>query len=346
MKNIKLMINDLRLIIKYWYVIPRVLKSKINAIIYNKGTLLSVMFYITDNCQCKCKHCYNTRYYNKDISKKIGIEDIKKVVIDSRKLGAININFVGGEPLLHPNICEAISFSVKKGMVVNVLTNGKLLNLANIKKYKRLGVQTFFVSLDYLDERHDKFRGKKGLKKTVLKNINNCKKCGQDVIINYVLTSERIKDGSFDEMIEYVKKNNFFLNINFPYKIGNWENDSKNDLRLDEELMVKKKYRNILKFHDDRYLTDNCCAGSEKIVITSNGDVIPCELLRIKFGNIYKESIIDIYNRLYNSKTLDTLRGVKWPCRKTKFIERYFNKLKKIKDYREFENNEKNRISR
>jgi len=318
---------------KHYYAIPRILNSEYYALFHGKGKLMSVMLYLLEDCQCSCKHCYNENYYlnPKGASrKKLNIETVKKVISDARKIGAINVNFAGGEPLLYDDLFEALEYSVQHGMVTNILTNGENLNRNKIRLLKKTGIQTLFVSLDYLDERHNKFRGRKGLVSKVLNNIKICKEEKLNCIINYVLTSKRILDGSFEEMVNYCKNNRFFLNINFPYKIGKWEKNTDETLTLKEEKWAKTKYPNILKFHNDRYLTGKCCAGSEKIVVTSSGDVIPCELIRLKLGNIYEDNFIDIYNKSYHNKMLDKLRKSKFPCRKSKY-NNIFKKYTKIK---------------
>ncbi len=61
------------------------------------------------------------------------------------------INFVGGEPLLHPLILEIVKLARELGFVVSIVTNGSLLNRDMIKKLKPF-VNWIGLSIDSADE--------------------------------------------------------------------------------------------------------------------------------------------------------------------------------------------------
>jgi len=352
MFNYELLKNDIKIILRYYYIIPRLILSKINSLIKKRVGLTSISLYLSDKCQCRCEHCYNKKYYNGKYSNKLkkrkrtlSYEKIKEIILDARQLGAICINLFGGEPLLYEKICEIVNFCSKNKMIPFLNTNGEFLDEKMISNLKKSGLQTVFVSLDYLDKRHDKFRKRDGLYKKVINNILLCKKNKLDVMIDYVLTSERIKDGSFLKILEFAKKNNIFININPPFKIGEWENEKNNNLYDSDINYVKSLGYKKLKFFDDRYIGSRCVAGSEKIAITSFGEVIPCEIIRISFGNVYGGNLAKIYKRSYNNPFLKLLR--KHNCQDVSINMRYYPKLTKLLDYKDLKGvlNEKYKVN-
>lgn len=343
MINLNLIKNDLKIILKNYYIIPRILKSKIHGLIHGKSNLLSVDIYITDKCQCNCEHCYNVgNRSNKSMlnqKKKITLSQIKKSLSDAEELGAINITLLGGEPLLSEDLFKIVSFAKRNKLTTFINTNGEYLTKDRIIDLKKSGLTTVHMSLDFMDGRHDLFRNRKGLYKKVINNIELCKKLGMDVLISSVVTSERIKDGTFSKIVNFADKNKIFVQVNQPIKIGKWENDTKNNLSVDEHIDLRKKLKGKrLKIFNDHHINLKCCAGSERIIITYDGECIPCENLRVSYGNIQKESLKDIYKRMYNCKFLDVLRKEVAPCQKEPYISRYFNKLKSMVSYKDLNN--------
>jgi len=342
MANIKLTKNDLNIILKNYDIVPRILKSKIHGLIHGKSTLLSVDIYITDKCQCNCEHCYNVdNKSNKSFlvqKKKITTNQIKQALLEAKELGAINVTLLGGEPLLSKDLLEIVSFAKRNKLTIFINTNGEFLTNNMIINLKKSGLTTVHVSLDFMDERHDLFRERKGLYKKVINNIKLCKELGMDVLISSVMTSERIKDGTFSKIVNFANKHKIFVQVNQPIKIGKWENDTKNNLPMEEHIALRKKFKGKrLKIFNDRHINLKCCAGSERVIITYDGECIPCENIRVSYGNIRKESLKDIYSRMYNCEFLDILRKEVAPCQKEPFMSRYFSKLKRMVSYEELD---------
>ena len=50
-----------------------------------------------------------------------------KIMLKFKNMGVENINFTGGDPLLHPQLLEYCSYAKSLGMIVSITTNGYLL---------------------------------------------------------------------------------------------------------------------------------------------------------------------------------------------------------------------------
>lgn len=73
------------------------------------------------------------------------------------------INFTGGDPLLREDIFDLIGYARKKGILVGILGNPNHLDYETACKLKKLGVSRYQVSIDGLEDTHDRLRDREGL---------------------------------------------------------------------------------------------------------------------------------------------------------------------------------------
>ncbi len=96
-------------------------------------TLESINWHITTKCNYKCDFCYVKKLdteivdCNEAFSVLEKLRDIKTDVIDIKK-----INFVGGEPFLHPLFYDLLEKAHELGFTTSIVTNGSFINRQNI----------------------------------------------------------------------------------------------------------------------------------------------------------------------------------------------------------------------
>ena len=96
---------------------------------------------ITNRCNLNCSFCIHNKRPIRDMS-----FDEYKIVIDKIKNYTKEIYLhVLGEPLIHKNINEFIDYANDNGLLVNVTTNGYLIN--NIYNNNNKNIHRFNVSL-------------------------------------------------------------------------------------------------------------------------------------------------------------------------------------------------------
>ena len=104
----------------------------------------------TDICNIKCKGCY--RLVMGEGHKPL--EQIKEEILFLRKWrNCDNISLAGGEPILHPDIREIVSFISGMGMKSVILTNGLALNDNILKEMKEAGLLGFSFHVDVTQTR-------------------------------------------------------------------------------------------------------------------------------------------------------------------------------------------------
>lgn len=115
-----------------------------------------VYFSLTSRCNLRCKMCSvagNGAY-------EMPLEEVCAVIRQIKDLGVRHLILSGGEALLRPDLKRIISFAVSSGIeMVDVITNGTLLNEEIITFFVEEGLNHLTVSLDGLRRNNDHIRG-------------------------------------------------------------------------------------------------------------------------------------------------------------------------------------------
>lgn len=135
---------------------------------------IGVELQINTTCNLRCKHCFQSNY-----SRIMPLSRIKNILSILYKNNVFEINLVGGEPFLHPNIFEIIEICCKRyNFAVNVITNGTLLTskIINLLSKYRDKI-ALLISLEGVKETNDLIRGKGTFKKVeaVIKKLKKKK---------------------------------------------------------------------------------------------------------------------------------------------------------------------------
>jgi sulfatase maturation enzyme AslB (radical SAM superfamily) len=93
----------------------------------------TLQIFITNKCNLRCKGCFARKLLvdNADIS----MREYQKAVEDAVSKGAEQINLLGGEPLLHPNVLDMVSFNINQGLKTTIYTNGYFLNKFHAQQF-------------------------------------------------------------------------------------------------------------------------------------------------------------------------------------------------------------------
>ena len=166
---------------------------------------LLVVWNYTNKCNLRCKHCYQDAGSGGEKRDELSTEEKKRVVDELDRNNVVSISFSGGEPLIAKDFFEISEYAKKKGIYINIATNGTLLTEENVKRIKEIGFGYVAASLDAsTPEKHDEFRGVPGMWNKTCEGIKRLIDAGVTTCIQFTLTKE-----SFDElpkMLELRKK--------------------------------------------------------------------------------------------------------------------------------------------
>lgn len=110
---------------------------------------------LSEYCNLKCQMCRRP-------SEAIFMDKnyCMNVLSEAAEIGVQTISFSGGEPFVHPDVMEILEHGFGLGLKVQLVTNGTLLNPRKLAALERLDCMT--VSVDGLEEVHDRIRGQQG----------------------------------------------------------------------------------------------------------------------------------------------------------------------------------------
>lgn len=131
---------------------------------------------ITLKCNLACSHCGsragNTR------SKELSTQEALDLVRQMASVGIKEVTLIGGEAFLRPDWLEIASEITKAGMLCGMTTGGYGISLETAQKMKEAGIRTVSVSIDGLEQTHDRLRGRKGSWKYAFKTMSHLKEVG------------------------------------------------------------------------------------------------------------------------------------------------------------------------
>jgi MoaA/NifB/PqqE/SkfB family radical SAM enzyme len=165
----------------------------------------------TDICNIKCKGCY--RLIIGEGHKPT--EKIKEEILFLRKWrNCDNITLAGGEPVLHPDILEIVSFITSLKIKTVILTNGYALNDQMLKDFKEVGLLGWSFHIDITQTRPEfqklKIKSEKDLNDLRLKYARMIKKYGFYSHFGITVTAENLKE--VPDFIQWAVNNIMLVN--------------------------------------------------------------------------------------------------------------------------------------
>lgn len=149
-----------------------------------------VHFEVTMRCNARCGFC---DYWKTGASEKE--RELKSFADAARRFDPMLVCFTGGEPLMRRDLEDLVAavngaISVK---YITLITHGGMLTPERAKSLWDAGINQFSISLDYLDERHDRARGIPNLAAKILATVPRMREQGIDNIrFNTVIKNDNV----------------------------------------------------------------------------------------------------------------------------------------------------------
>ena len=185
-----------------------------------------------------------------------------------------------GEPLMHKDINYFIDYAHNMGILVNITTNGYLINkIKNNKNIHRLNISMH------------SFNSRYGIE--IDEYIDN---------VFYVV--DNLRDKTFVSLRLWVKTENTkkileYINKRYGTKILEIDNNKK--IKISNNLILDSFHEFIWPDINNSYYNENgrCNGLIDHFGILSTGEIIPCCLDSkgiINLGNIYQDNLEDVFN--------------------------------------------------
>ncbi len=287
----------------------RFLMRKLKMTLTKQAFPVTANLAITHNCQCKCIHCSADPFKNSE-KKELSVDEIKTVVDGALDLGATLIIYVGGEPLLRKELFELIDYVDKSKAIAMIFTNGLLLTKDNVKRLADAGLATLNISVDSSDATlHNTFRGVPGCYEKAMEGAERCREAGILTGISTYATSESLKSGMVEKLLQIAQEQNFSeVTIFDCIPSGKFLKDS-------SKILTPEDRKNLIalakKFHESDHSMgvnamslinsaegSGCYGAHSQFYMTAYGDINPCDFNPIKFGNVREMPIQAIWQKM------------------------------------------------
>lgn len=275
---------------------------------------------LTDSCNLACTHCYvgaGPSEGSRDLSGPQRARAVDRLA----EAGVHTVFLSGGEVTLLPFLNDLVARLNARGIAVWICTNGWLVTGRMAQDLKRAGVVGASVSVDHARAaEHDRIRRRKGAWDRALRAIDQLRKAGIQVHVDYTATALNRADPA--DLVKVLKDAGVqLLSVKRfrPIKRG-LENKSKLLLDIaeyrkliDEFLVAGASHGLPLGFFDPAaeqfaceahaaagysYGTGDvlgCMAGLRWFGITPDGTVTPCPLLNLPIGHVVRDDLRHVF---------------------------------------------------
>jgi PqqA peptide cyclase len=287
---------------------------------------------LTYKCPLHCPWCSNPLDFDK-FKDELTTEEWKKVLREGRKMGALQLGFTGGEPMLRDDLEELVAYSEDLGYYTNLITSGVGLTPKRLRALKKAGLKQIqlsvqsgskelskkLVGVDVFDQKMDVFEDIKSQGFPMVLNIPICK---QNIGETRQMLEMAERLG-----VEYIE----FANVQY----YNWAMLNRDEFmpskeQIDEAESIVKEFRERLgnkmqiyfvipDYYDDRPKACMNGWGAIHLTIGPNGEALPCQEARVikglEFPNVRDQPLDWIWN---NSPVFNAYRGDEWmkdPCK-------------------------------
>lgn len=285
-------------------------------------------------CNYACAFCYI--HHEREVV--LSEEAMLRVVTEAKGLSGsgFNISISGGEPLIYKPLYPALELAHKLKVDLGFTTNGYALTAANVRRVLESDPFNINVSLESVDPKvNESVRLKAGGTLRTLQGIDNVvqekRRTGSRVSIVVKPTIMEQNYRSLPEMARYFSRypevqinlQPYAGYLDEPY----WVQDVGEFEKVMNELSALHRQGSGLiggeqvfqgfvdyfrkppapgdqKFLDLHGKPRNCDIGYRSVFVFANGDVHFCDWLKRPAGNLYKQSLGEIYH----SKTAADLR--------------------------------------
>jgi pyrroloquinoline quinone biosynthesis protein E len=287
---------------------------------------------LTYRCPLHCPFCYNPVDYAHDRTE-LSTEQWFDVMHQARRLGAAQLGFSGGEPLLRDDLEDLVGEGRRLGFYTNLITSGIGLTEARLARMKELGLDHIQLSFqDSTRAMNDFLSSTKtfDLKARVARLI---KQYDYPMVLNVVLHRfnldhvDKIIDMALEMGVEYLELANT--------QYYGWALVNRDQLMPTREQVahaeavvnacrarIGNRMRILFVVPDYFEARPKACMngwGSVFLGIAPDGTALPCHAARtlpgIDFPNVRETSVHDIW---YASGAFNRYRGDAWmkdPCR-------------------------------
>lgn len=290
---------------------------------------------LTYKCPLQCPYCSNPLDFA-GAGAELTTQEWIDVFTQAREMGAAQLGFSGGEPLVRQDLTELIAAARDLGYYTNLITSGLGLNAERMADFRQAGLDHIQISFQASDEEvNNMLAGSAKAFEQKLKMAREVKAQGYPMVLNFVTHRHNID--RIDRIIELcIELEADYVELATCQYYG-WAFENRAALlptraQLEKAEAITQEYRQRLQaagnplklifvtpdYYEER--PKKCMNGWGEIflTVTPDGTALPCHsarMLPIEFPNVKTMSLEEIWQ---TSPGFNYFRGDAWmpePCR-------------------------------
>lgn len=302
---------------------------------FEPGPPLWLLAELTYRCPLQCPYCSNPLDFARS-QDELGTAEWIEVFRQAREMGAAQLGFSGGEPLVRQDLAELIKAARDLGYYTNLITSGIGLTEEKIASFAEAGLDHIQISFQAADEEvNNLLAGSKKAFAQKLEMARAVKRHGYPMVLNFVTHRHNIDN--IERIIELcLELEADFVELATCQFYG-WAElnraallPSREQLERAERITNQWRDRLAAEMHPCKliFVTPDyyeerpkaCMSGWGKLFldITPDGTALPCHSARqlpVEFPNVREHSIEHIWRYSFG---FNKFRGYDWmpePCR-------------------------------
>ena len=276
----------------------------VKAILERQRVPFSTYLAITDACPFHCPHCS----YAGRPRKSMDHAQLMSMIQQIKDIGTCTLGITGGEPLLREDLPELVAAAGPQ-MATVMFTTGWGLTATRAKELHDAKIACVTIGLENTDPAiHDKVRGKDGSFAAARKAVELLHEAGVYTALSTVGFREKMNSGELERIYQTAKEWGCHeMRILPPVATG-----ALNDASA---MLTAEEMQRLADFHiEHNKLPDGpsiacfawlesremfgCGAGYHHLYIDAAGEVCPCDLTPLTFGNALQEGLAPIWKRM------------------------------------------------
>ena len=302
---------------------------------FEPGPPLWLLAELTYRCPLQCPYCSNPLDFARS-HEELSTAEWIEVFRQAREMGAAQLGFSGGEPLVRQDLVELISAARGLGYYTNLITSGIGLTEEKIASFAEAGLDHIQISFQAADEEvNNLLAGSKKAFAQKLAMARAVKKHGYPMVLNFVTHRHNIDN--IDQIIRLcIELEADFVELATCQFYG-WAELNRAGLLPSKEQLVRAE-RITNEWRDKLAAENHPCKlifvtpdyyeerpkacmngwGNLFLDITPDGTALPCHSARqlpVEFPNVREHSIEHIWRHSFG---FNKFRGYDWmkePCR-------------------------------
>lgn len=299
------------------------------------GPPLWLLAELTYRCPLQCPYCSNPLDFAQT-QQELTTEEWVRVLRQGREMGAAQLGFSGGEPLVRQDLPELIAEARQLGYYTNLITSGLGLTEAKVNTFRDAGLDHIQVSFQASDpELNNAVAGSRKAFDQKLAMARAVKDAGYPMVLNFVIHRHNIHQ--MDDIISLCERLGADYVELATCQYYGWAFENREGLMPSKAQLEKAEaevnaYRKRLSasgsamklifvtpdYYEERPKACMNGWGSLFLTVAPDGTALPCHsarLLPIEFPNTRESSLHSIW---YDSPGFNHYRGDSWmpePCR-------------------------------